>query len=532
MNNKPIEWMVGEVARGRMNRREFMGRCAAFGLSAAVASTLLSRQGVAGEPMKGGEVVIGSPQASATETFDPAKLVNWSDVQRAYQIYNRLTNLDRDLNVVPNLAVEWEAREQASIWTFKLREGVEWHDGKPFTAADVIYSFNEHIKPDSESSAKPLLEAIVDIRADGDHVVTFELSAGNADFATLVGHTYMTAIIQDGWKDGDPVVGTGAYRLVEFEPGQRSVVEKFENYWNEDAGHVQSIVTVGITDNTTRSNAIRTGDIDLAARVDPKVASLLDESEGVGVYSTPTGSWFGWAAMVDRSPGDSLDLRLALKHAVDRQYLVDNTMLGHGLVGNDFPVNPGLPTYCHDIVQHDYDPERARFHWDRAGFSSVTIDVANTAHATAVDCSTILQEQAREIGMDIQLNRVPEDGYWSHTWMQTPIFVTGWSSRPTADAILTIAHSCATGWNETAWCNERFDELLAMGRLETDPDRRLEIYCEACTLLHDDGGIIVPFFTNDITAVRNRIQNYQGSSAAEMGAGWPYEEIWIDDSQA
>ncbi len=113
--------------------------------------------------------------------------------------------------------------------------------------------------------------------------------------------------------------------------------------------------------------------------------------------------------------------------------------------------------------------------------------------------------------------------------MQVPFCATGWNSRPTADLILTIAHQCGGSWNETFWCNERFDELLVMGRLETDPDKRLEIYHEACTLLHDDGGLFQPFFTNYIEATSARVQDYHGSSAFAGGAGWPYEEIWVDD---
>ena len=199
-------------------------------------------------------------------------------------------------------------------------------------------------------------------------------------------------------------------------------------------------------------------------------------------------------------------------------------MVGHGRIGNDFPVNPGLPTYCDAIPQHDYDPEKAKWHWDKTGLSSIELAVANAAHSNAIDASTILQEHAREAGISIELNRVPDDGYWSHTWMQVPFCATGWNSRPTADAILTIAHACGGSWNETFWCNERFDELLVMGRLETDDAKRLEIYCEACPCCLTTVDCPWPFFMNYIRATTyRRIQNYR-LPALSRAAPWHWSE--------
>ena len=532
MDDRRLQWMIDRVKAGRMDRREFVGRAGALGVAATAAGGMLTSAGVAQSPIKGGEVNVAPEYTGAEETFDPTKMTNSTDIQRAYQVYNRLTNLDRDMNVVPNLAVEWEAADNASKWTFKLREGVEFHDGKTLDAEDIVYSLSEHIKEGSESPSKPLLAPIVDMKADGPNVLVVTLDSGNADFPVTLGHDYHTSIVQAGWKDGDPVVGTGPYRLEEFTPGLASVTEKFANYWNEDAGHVQTFVTQGIPDNTARSSALRSGDIDIDPNVEPRVAGLLSEDPNVRVHSTASGSWFAWIMATDRAPTDDLNLRLAMKHCADRSFLVDNVLLGHGKVGNDFPVNPGLPTYCDAIPQHDYDPEKAKWHWDKTGLGSIELAVSNAAHANAIDASVILQEQARAAGIEIGVNRVPDDGYWSHTWMQVPFCATGWNSRPTADGILTVAHACGGSWNETFWCNERFDELLVMGRLETDDAKRLEIYCEACTLLHDDGGLFLPFFTNYIEATAARVQNYHGSPAFAQGAGWPYEEIWVDESMA
>jgi peptide/nickel transport system substrate-binding protein len=109
---------------------------------------------------------------------------------------------------------------------------------------------------------------------------------------------------------------------------------------------------------------------------------------------------------------------------------------------------------------------------------------------------------------------------------------SNWNSRPTADLILTLIYQSEAAWNETQWKNQRFDELLVLGRKTTDPAKRYEIYCEACTLLHDDGGAFIPFFYDFVEATRKRIQGYRGSPAFDLGAGWMYEEIWVDHNKA
>jgi peptide/nickel transport system substrate-binding protein len=528
---KDIDVLLKEMETGHVNRREFLGRAAALGITATAASTLLSQSAYAATPKRGGEVKIAIEETSQAETYDPTKMVTGTDAQRSYQVYNRITNLDRNLNVVPNLAVEWEGARDATEWTFKLRKGVEFHNGKTLTAKDIIYSLGEHIKEGSTSPSKTLLASIVDMKADGDDVLRISLGAGNADFPVQLAHDHHTSIVAEGWKDGDPVVGTGPYKLVEFEPGLRSVAVRNESYFKSDAAWVDTFITQGITDATARTNALRAGDIDIAI-IDARIAALLDRDPNVTVHSTPSGAHFLWAMMCNASPTDDLNVRLALKHCVDRQSLVKRLLRGHGVIGNDFSVNPSIPTYCKEIPQHDYDPDKARFYWKKTGLSVIELAASNAAGDFAVDASILLKEGAKAAGIDIEVKRVPDDSYWEHTWMKVPFCASNWNSRPTADLMLTLINHSEAQWNETQWKNERFDELLVLGRKITDPKKRYEVYCEAETLLHDEGGAFIPFFMNFVEATTTRIQNFHGSSAFAFGAGWPYEEVWVDDNMA
>jgi peptide/nickel transport system substrate-binding protein len=264
--------------------------------------------------------------------------------------------------------------------------------------------------------------------------------------------------------------------------------------------------------------------------VDPRIANMLDKSPNVTVHSTPSGAQFEWVMMCDRKPTNDLNLRLAMKHCPDRQAMVDSLLQGHGVIGNDFSVNPGIPTYCKSIPQHDFDPDKARYYWKKTGLSGIEVSVSNQAGDFAVDATVMLKEGAKKAGIDVTVKRVAEDGYWDNTWMKVPMCASNWNSRPTADLMLTLVYQSQAKWNETQWKNDRFDELLVMGRKTTDPDTRKQIYCEAETLLHDDGGAIVPMYMNFVEGTHKRIQGFQGSSAFFLGAGWPYEEVWVDDN--
>jgi peptide/nickel transport system substrate-binding protein len=228
------------------------------------------------------------------------------------------------------------------------------------------------------------------------------------------------------------------------------------------------------------------------------------------------------------APTNDINVRLALKYAFHRQAMLKTVLLNHGRVGNDIPVNPAIPTYAHDIPQRDFDADKAAYHWKKAGIDSIEL-VVSKAVGNGEEAGLILQAHAKACGIDVQIRRAAADGYFNDTWMKVPFCVSGWNARPTADLILTLGYQSQAPWNETHWRNETFDQLLAQGRVELDEAKRKAIYREAELLLHDDGGVIVPFFNNYIDATSTRIQNFKPSPAFQLSAGWMYEEVWVAD---
>ncbi len=518
------------LVRGRITRRDFIAGATAVGLSAGAATALMSETLHAATPKRGGRLIMGYSAGTSTETLEQTQMTTGIDANRAWGVYNGLARVTRKLEAEPMLAESWETKPGAKWWTFKLREGVEFHNGKTLDAEDVIDSLSRHLGEDSKSPAKPLLEDIVDMKADGKYRVNFTLEQGNALLPMTFAADYHSTIHPAGWTDFMNPVGTGPYTIASFDPGVRCLFKRFDNYWKSGVAHLDEIEQIPINDTAARINAIRTGEVHFIEEVEPKLVAQLERVEGIDIVSAPSSAFVVTDLMCDRPPTDNLDVRLAMKYAMDRELVVKQVFAGHAVVGNDHPVAPIMADFCSDIPQREYDPDKARFHWKKAGMEGQTLDfhTSNAASTGAEDMAIIFKESARAAGMDINVVRRPIDGYWSDTWMKVPVNQSGWNARPTADLILTIAHKSDAPWNETQWKNERFDTLLLEGRVELDKGRRREIYCELQRLLHEEGGALLPAFTNYVDAKQNILKGWDPHPAFSLQAGEYFETAWLD----
>ncbi len=202
---KELELLLEE---GKIDRRGFLARASALGIAAAVSPALLATKARAATPKKGGRLRLGLSGASTTDSLDPATLPDITPQVINTQIRNRLIEIDYKGNPIPELAESWESTPDAAKWTFKLRKGVEFHNGKTMDAEDVIYSFNHHRGKDSKSAAKGVVDPIKDIKAVGKNTVIFTLEAGNADFPYVASDYHLT-ISPAGEKDWEKGMGTG-----------------------------------------------------------------------------------------------------------------------------------------------------------------------------------------------------------------------------------------------------------------------------------------------------------------------------------
>ena len=237
------------------------------------------------EPKRGGKMSFGKAHGQTSDSHDPGTWENGFTTTMGFALYNRLTEVDVDGSLIPELAEGWEASSDASEWTFKIRNA-EFHDGSKITASDVIASINHHRGEDSQSAAKPIVTPIKDLAAVGDDAVKFTLDGGNADFPFILSDYHLVIGKDDGsgkvsW-DGN---GSGSYRLSSFEPGVRLDMVRNDNNWRSDRGWFEEIEVLAIVDPVARQNALMTGSVQGIDRVDVKTVDLLKRNPNLKIES-------------------------------------------------------------------------------------------------------------------------------------------------------------------------------------------------------------------------------------------------------
>ncbi len=501
-------------------------------LASGAALTGLAATGLGLRPARaqarGGHIRVAKGHGSTSDSLNPATFENGFMTALTYGLNGHLTGFGRDGSIQPEVAESWEATPDAKVWRFKIRSGVTFHDGQPVTADVVMTAINFHRGEESTSAAKPLLEAVTDIATDGDTVV-FTLEAGNADFpATFT--DYHLAILPPGddrgvdWQSGN---GCGPYKLISFEPGVSARFEKNENDWNPDRGFFDSAEIIAVIDVNARTTALVSGDVHAIDRPDLKTIGLLERAPNVSIHSVAGNQHYTFAMNCTAAPFSDVNVRRALKHAINRQELVDKILFGYGSVGNDVPIGRGQRFFNSEMPQTPYDPDKAKFYLKEAGLDSLAVDLsaADAAFAGAVDAAVLYQNSAKAAGIDINVNRVPNDGYWSDVWMSHPFCAVYWSGRPVEDAMLTTAYSSGASWNDTFWENAKFNELLVAARAELDEAKRRTMYYEMQAILNDDGGALIPMFANWVFVTNNSL----ATGADELASNWDMDgERWME----
>jgi peptide/nickel transport system substrate-binding protein len=371
-----------------------------------------------------------------------------------------------------------------------------------------------------------MMSAVTDIKATGRHEVTITLENGNADFTALLSDWHLGMLPAGAPYNGG--VGTGAYVLDSFQPGVRTFAKRNANDWMSDRGFVSTIETLSIRDTTARQSALLSGAAHLINKVDPNSVRLFERSAEFQVFNTPSAAHNVFAMLCDTAPYDSLDLRLALKYAVDRQAMLSTVLRGYGNVGNDQPI-PSFDPFYVELPQRAFDPEKARFHYKRSGHSGpLVLTLSDAAFAGAQEAGLVLQASATKCGIEIRIDRAPSDGYYASLWMKRPFMATYWGGRPTADFMFSLAYASNAPTNETHWRRPRFDQLLVAARSELEPAKRKEMYAEMQRMVHEDGGSIIPVFNNNLEAARKNVHGFVPSPVQQLGGYRGWEKIWLD----
>lgn len=521
--------MVENAIRQGATRRDLLRMLMASGVAAVAGGTILTRASTAfaATPVSGGFIKVAGATSSTADTLDPAKASNSTDYSRICSIYNRLSFLDAAGAVQMELADSIESGD-AKTWTVKLKSGVTFHSGKSLTAQDVVFSLNRHLDEAVGSKVNSIAAQMESITAADDMTVVIDLASANADLPIILAlHHFM--IVADGTTDFSMPDGTGAFKVEKFEPGVTSILVKNENYFKDSGPHLDGFEFFAIRDEPARVNALMSGDVQIASAVKPQSMRLLDTSDAVTSLQNTAGNYTNMNMRLDMSPGDKADFVEGMKYLINREQIEKSVMRGLAVVANDQPVSPASKYHNSELKPRDFDPERAKSLFEKAGVLGQSIPVVcSDAASSSVDMATVIQQAGSTIGMTLDVQRVPADGYWSNYWLKAPIHFGNINPRPTPDILFSLLYAKTAKWNESQFLNDKFDGMLIEARGLLDEAKRTEIYGEMQAMISNEAGTAIPVWLSGVDAMSSNVKGMQTNPLGGM-MGYAFaENIWLE----
>lgn len=411
-------------------------------------------------------------------------------------LFNGLTAHDGENQVIPGLAKSWEFDEEAFKYTFHLEEDVKWHDGEPFTADDVKFTIESIMDPENGSENAPNYEDVEEIEVIDDYTIAFWLSAPNVAFldymtmAVLPEHLLAGENMQESDFFRNPV-GTGPYKMAEWDEGQAIVLEKNEEYFKGEP-NIDEIIFKIVTDDNAKAMQMEAGELDLAL-LTPKDAQLFTGRDGYVCYDMKTSDYRGilfnfWNEYWTKNR----DIIPAVCYGIDREAIVNAIILGQGMPAYG-PLQRNL--YNNENVEHyDYNPEKAKEILEAAGCTlgedgfyyrdgeklGFVISVG-AGDQVRVDMAQAAAQQLREIGLDVTVE-IPAQVDWGGQMA----YLIGWGSPFDADDHTYKVFGTDKGANYSGYSNKLADQYLTEARQSDDPAVRGEAYAKFQEALAND----------------------------------------------
>jgi peptide/nickel transport system substrate-binding protein len=527
-------------AQGGITRADFLKRAGAAGTLVAMGDLLAACGGggkaaptgttPSGPPRRGGHLRAVLPSGGTAETLDPGKGAIIVDGARQTNLFDGLVFVDQQNKLRPRLATEWAPSRDAMLWRVKLRQGVTWHDGKPFTADDVLYTMRLWTNPANFAHATTLAIDMKGLKKVNDHEIAIPLLSPNASLMDLFVY-FNNMIVQDGAKDFHAPVGTGAFKFQSFTPGQRSVFVRNPDYWQPGKPHLDSLEIISIEDDGARINAVRGGQADVMSSLPYADArqAIRTNDKTIKVLDGKTPSWVTFYMDCSKPPFNDVRVRQAMKWAVDRQGLIDGAYSGFGTLGNDIP-GKGLKFFADDLPQREQDIDKAKSLLKAAGHDVLPV-VLTTAPGSAgqVQAATLLASQVAPAGFKVKLKQLETGKYFnpppSGVYLTMSFAQDLW---PTTSLQTTYKQLLLPGapFPETHYRDPKFTKIVQQAIGTLDETKAADLWHQAQEMLYDEGGFLIHAQADFIDATAPNVGGLTPGGPIDMG-GFPFEDAYL-----
>jgi peptide/nickel transport system substrate-binding protein len=443
---------------------------------------------------------------------DPAFISSDSEVLFANHVYDYLVDIDPQSNIKPHIAANWDVSEDGLTYVFTLQEGITFHDGSPLTEDDVAWTFNRLRNPDLGLPTADLYKNVVSVEATGDLEVTFVLQEPNPFFLYDLSDNH-ALILKEGTDDAATNFnGTGPFKVVEYSPEDRVVLEANEDYFVEGQPKLAGLEIIFFSDESASIDALRSGQVDLVMRMSTSLFISLQEEPNIITIDIPTNGFDVVRLRSDRPPGDDSRVIQAMKLATDREEIFELVQQSFGAVGRDSPIGPLYGAYYDEgAALPPRDVEAARALLSDAGYTGgLNLELHTPDTGGRPDLAAVLKSQWEEAGINIDILVEPESVYYGEDgWLEVDLGITGWGSRPIPQFYLDVMLECDAIWNESHFCDEEFDNLSAIAGSTLDEAARIEAYAEIQRILIERGPVIIPYYFAQFAAISDQFEGFE-----------------------
>ena len=520
--------IIDEFAAGRLSRRDFIRRGTVVGISVPLLGSILAACGSSGSsssPSGGSSSAAGAPGAvikagivTPTGAINPVTVADQGGLDMLGQTGEYLCLSTQTLTLKPVLATSWTPNSKADVWTFKIRQGVKFHNGQALTADDVVYTYQLHTNPKGEANALSAFGGVLTpagVKKVDDMTVEFHLSAPNGNFPYLTSSdNYNMIILPKGYdpaKWQSTFLGTGPFKLGSYTPKSGATFTRNESYWGKKALPSSTQFTFYDTQNPMILG-LTGGTIDVVGQF--AVAGAQELLTGsYNIIKLKSSAHRQLSMRNDKAPFTDARVRQAIALTLDRPAIVKALFQGFADVGNDSPFAPVYPSTNTSVAQRTKDIAKAKSLLTAAGHGSgFSTQLVTENFVEIPQYAQIVAQSAKEIGVNIGLKVESSSQYYGKAtfgnsdWLDATMSLVDYGHRGVPNVFLTSpleTYNAKTGtgtWNAAHFANAQYDKLVAQYIAASDLGTQKTLAGQIETLLLAQTPIIFGYFYNYLTA--------------------------------